>query len=330
MNRRRFIINSSLFTLSGLSPIPLLAKDDYIGQSNIYFGFNKEGIAGILGRNIINKFNSMYPNHVFNYINETSYRGLKAPTIVKNTQPGINNLIQVTSAMMSVYPTLYKTLPFDPINDFTPIGTFGDFTFALVVGPNVPDDVLSVDDYVQWIRDNPSYRDIGAALYGSESHLACLILSREKKVALRSVYYGGMRLIVEDLLDGELAAAFLVPGIAKPFIESGQFRMLAVTSAQRSRLLPDIPTLQENGVEGVDLNGWIGLMAPANISQDMLDFYISTLDQIKSDDEFKRMVEEKYLMEVNSISPLEVSIRLNSDKDAYAVLFDKYQISKIS
>jgi len=329
MDRRQFLINTGLLSLGQCIP-NITYAEQMMRQSNVYFGFNVEGLAGKMGKQIIGKFNQLYENHHFNYINETSYRGLKAPTIVKNTQQGINNLVQVTSAMMSVYPTLYKSLPFDPINDFTPIGTFGDFTFALVVGPSVPDEVKTLDDYIDWVRENPSFRDIGSALYGSESHLASLILSREKKIALRSVYYGGMSLIVEDLTDGELAAAFLVPGIVKNQVESGLFRILGVTSGQRSRLLPEIPTMQEQGVEGIDLNGWIGLMAPSNISQSMLDFYISALDKIKSDTEFKTYVEQNYLMEINLISPLEVSIRLNADKDAYAVLFDKYQISKIS
>lgn len=160
-----------------------------------------------------------------------------------------------------VNPALFKSLPYDSARDFAPITLIANGLFALVVHPSLP--VKSVSELIALAREQPGKLNIGIASTGTIGHLAYEQLKALKKIELTPVLYKGAGPAVADLLGGHTQVLFSSFPSVQQYIQSGRLRALAVTSDRRSMAAPDLPTASEAGVEGLVLNDWWGLVAPA-------------------------------------------------------------------
>jgi tripartite-type tricarboxylate transporter receptor subunit TctC len=179
--------------------------------------------------------------------------------LVVNSQPDGHTLIMAAGSWGTI-SSLYK-LPFDLQRDLAPIAFIGTSPYVLVVQPTLP--VKTVADLVAHARANPGKLTFAGSTPGSLQRLAGELLKRTAGFDMLYVPYKGTGAVMPDLLGGRLDVAFDNVLILTPYIKKGQLRALGVTSAKRSVIFPELPTLAESGVPGFHAVGWFGVFAVA-------------------------------------------------------------------
>lgn len=176
-------------------------------------------------------------------------------------------LLMSSGGMVSVNPHLYPKMPFDPVKDLTPVAAAARVLVFLEVRPTLP--VNTIQEFLAHLKANPGKLSFGTPGNGSSPHLAAEMLKTQANVFAVHVPYRGAAPAMQDLLGGQLDFMF-DPGIGLSHVKAGKLRLLAVGSAKRSPLFPDVPTLDEVGLKGFDADTWFGLYAPAGTPPDVV------------------------------------------------------------
>jgi len=164
------------------------------------------------------------------------------------------------SSTHTISPWIYKSVPYDPIKSFTPIGKLVDSAYVLVVNPKVP--ANNVVELVKLAKDKPDVLHYASSGNGSTQHLMGGLFVSLSGAPLQHVPYRGSNLATTDLIAGVVESSFAgVPNVL-PHLPSGKLRALAVTTAKRAPQLPNVPTMQEAGIAGYDASNWLALLAP--------------------------------------------------------------------
>jgi tripartite-type tricarboxylate transporter receptor subunit TctC len=158
-------------------------------------------------------------------------------------------------------PGLYRDLPFDPVHDFTGVITAASGAYVLVVNARQP--FTSTADLIAFAKSHPGELSYASAGAGSTIHLASEFFKRQAGIDLLHVPYKGAAPAMTDLLGGQVDMMFAPAVSSLPLATAGKLRALAVTSAKRSALAPDLPTVAESGLAGFEVSGWYGLAAAA-------------------------------------------------------------------
>jgi tripartite-type tricarboxylate transporter receptor subunit TctC len=178
---------------------------------------------------------------------------------VVRAPPDGYTLIVNTVGPMTVNPTLYKKLPYNPLTDLVPVVMIADVPNVLVVNPTVP--ATTLDDFTTYAKGNPGQLNYGSTGIGTSSHLSGFMLARRAGFEATHIPYKGADALT-DLLAGRLQFMFAtIPSVIQ-HIQAGRLRAIAVTSTARSRSLPDIPTVAERGFPGFQAGSWMGIFAP--------------------------------------------------------------------
>lgn len=252
----------------------------------------------------------------------------QATSQAKGSPADGSTLLQVLSSSFTLQPHIYTKLDFDPLKDFEPIAMLGDFTYALTLGPAVPTSVTSVRSFMAWLRDNPEYRNIGVAIYGTFGHLALRIMARNNDVPLRGLPYKGSPAMLDDLNNGTLAAAFTV---ATDFPEKPRYtrlRCIAVTSRERLKYWPQVPTLYEEGFTDLDIVGWFGWFAPAGTPASVIAPMRERLSQVLPSSQYLAL-QQSLLMTGSSVDPVRIQARMAQESARYADLLNRYSVGRI-
>jgi tripartite-type tricarboxylate transporter receptor subunit TctC len=183
-----------------------------------------------------------------------------ADLVAKSAPDGYTILLGALSTH-AVNPTLYPNMPYDAIRDFAPITLLATTPNVLVVNPSLP--VNSVKDLIAYAKANPGKLAFGSGSNGSAGHLAGELFKVETGTDIIHVPYKGAAPAMQALLAGDVQFMFDNLASATPQVKAGKLRALAVTTARRSPLAPDLPTMAEAGLPGFDITTWYGLMAPA-------------------------------------------------------------------
>jgi tripartite-type tricarboxylate transporter receptor subunit TctC len=173
---------------------------------------------------------------------------------------------------------LFKSLPYDPQKSFAPIIEVATGSVALVVHPSLP--AATVGEFVTYAKARPDQINYASPGRGTPQHLAMELLKLSAGISLRHVPYSGSAGAVRDLVGGHVNAMFLPLHTALPLAADKQIRLLAVGSAARSTQAPDVPTLNEQGVGGFDVDLWYGLLAPAGTSAEIVARYNKEFNEI--------------------------------------------------
>jgi tripartite-type tricarboxylate transporter receptor subunit TctC len=187
--------------------------------------------------------------------------GAVAAQYVQHAAPDGYTLMLATNSPLSADPFLLREVSYDPVKDFTPVTRVGSFTLMLVINPNLP--IHSVKELVDYAKANP-----GKLSYASGNTAGIVggkTLAHWAGLDLLHVPYKSTPQGMEDVIAGRVSMMFSDFTVAMPHVASGQVRALAVTRLQRSLLFPDLPTLDEAGLEGFELDAWAGLVAPAHV-----------------------------------------------------------------
>lgn len=176
-------------------------------------------------------------------------------------------------------PSLYAKLPYDIARDFAPISLAGKSAYLLVVHPTVP--ARTVRELIALARAKPAALNYASSGVGAPPHLSGEMFNSMAGVKLSHVAYKGDAPAIVDLLGGHVDLAFISISAVSPYVKSGKLRALAVTSAQRTPVMPDIPTIAEaGGLKDYDISTWWGLLAPAGTPNEVITRLASTMARI--------------------------------------------------
>lgn len=181
--------------------------------------------------------------------------------LVAKARPDGYTLVLGQTSNLAVNKTLYAQLPYDPVKDFSPIGTVADAPLVLVVASNSRFKTLA--DVVAAARAKPNGITLGTPGNGTVAHLTGELFQKAAGIKLQHVPYKGSSQAITDLLGGSIDVFMSSIPTANSQIKTGTMRALAVTSAKRAGDLPAVPTINESGYKGFDARTWFGLLAPA-------------------------------------------------------------------
>ena len=179
---------------------------------------------------------------------------------VAEAEPDGYTLLMV-SIGHAVNPSLYAKMPFDPVQDFAPVTLVATVPNLLVVHPSVP--ATSVAELIALAKEQPGSITYASAGYGTSIHLAGELFKTMAGVDMVHIPYKGSGPAVTDLVGGHVQAMFDSVTSALPHVRAGNLKALGVTSAKRSSLLPEVPTIAEAGLPGYEIDPWFGILAPA-------------------------------------------------------------------
>jgi tripartite-type tricarboxylate transporter receptor subunit TctC len=209
-----------------------------------------------------------------------------AAEFVKNAEPDGATIMSTPEFVVTLYPSSFKSLSYDPVRDFAPIAPVYRSMLCFNVGPMVPDSVKTLSDFVQWCKANPTQANFATTSAGGTPHFIGVMLANEARTAINAVHYRGGAPALQDLVGGHIAAS--VNPVSEIMSQAkGAIRMLAVTGSKRSPFLPDVPTIAESGYPGFEAVGWIGIAAPAKTPAPILDRLNAEIVRIISSPEMK-------------------------------------------
>jgi tripartite-type tricarboxylate transporter receptor subunit TctC len=166
------------------------------------------------------------------------------------------------SGPISINPAVYKDLRYDPIKDFAPVTMTTAYPYILAVNAKSP--VKSVQDFVALAKSKPGSLNYGTTGIGAANHLVTELFSSKAGLKMTHVPYRGTALAVADLIGGQVDVVFSDPISVLSHLQAGTLRALAVTSKERSPVVPDVPTIAASGFPGFDAIAWHGILAPAS------------------------------------------------------------------
>jgi tripartite-type tricarboxylate transporter receptor subunit TctC len=183
--------------------------------------------------------------------------------IVAKAPPDGYTLLIGTVGSLAINPTLYKKMPYDPLKDLTPIGYIGSTPHLLVVHPSLP--TRSVRELVALAKSKPGELNYASGGTGGSTHLAAELFKSLSKVDMVHVPFKGGALGMVALLGGHVQLMFQTMPPVLPHVTSGRLRALGITGAERSPLLPELPTIAESGLPGYEVTQWWGLLGPSGL-----------------------------------------------------------------
>ncbi|SOZ63095.1 conserved hypothetical protein; UPF0065 [Cupriavidus taiwanensis] len=177
--------------------------------------------------------------------------------------PKDGSTLGLISSNHVINPFIYKSLPYDALQDITPITVIGTLPLVLVVNPAVG--AHNTRELLALLKSKPGELNYGSSGNGTVLHLAGQLLASEAKVDIRHVPYKGAGNYTTDLVGGQVQMGFLTVQAVLPLIKAGKLRALAVSTAQRVPALPEVPTLAESGVPRYSFDAWLAIVGPAGM-----------------------------------------------------------------
>jgi tripartite-type tricarboxylate transporter receptor subunit TctC len=239
------------------------AKADYPTQTvRLISAFSAGGGNDLMARELAQKFTERWKK-TFIVENKPGANGDLATDYVAHAPPDGHTLLVTTNATIVINPQLFKdVIKFDPVKDFAPASLLARQPFLLVVNPKLP--IRTLADLIDYARANPDKLNFGSSGAGGGAHLAGEMLKTQLGLKMTHVPYRGVAPALQDLVAGTLDFMFAAILTARPFVENGQLRALAVTSLTRNSSMPDVQSVAEYpGLRGFESDLWYGLLAPA-------------------------------------------------------------------
>jgi tripartite-type tricarboxylate transporter receptor subunit TctC len=267
MSTRRDVLRSGLGLAAAMVASPAFAQV-MTKQVRVVVGFPPGGGTDIIARLLADRLRGVYSPTVI-VENKPGAAARLSVEYLKNSEPDGTTMLVTPDFPLTVYPHSYKQLSYDPTKDVTPVAPITRSLLTFNVGPGVPPGVKTVADFVAWCKANPNKSSYGTTAAGSTTHFVGVMLAGVTGVPMQAVHYRGGAPALQDLLGGHIPASVNPISEAMPLAQQGSLRILAVTGSQRSKFVPDIPTMKEAGFDVV-VDSWIGVFAAARTPADQV------------------------------------------------------------
>jgi len=222
--------------------------------------FAPGGTTDILGRTIADKLSIALGQPVVIENKPGAGGGLGAEFVAKAAPDGYT-IMGGTISTHAINASLYKDLPYDPVKNFVPITLIARVPNMLVINPNVP--AKNVQELVALLKANPGKYTFASSGNGTSQHLSGELFKIQAGVDMQHIPYKGSPPALQDVMGGQVTMTFDNITTAWPLAKDGKLRAVAVTTAKRSSIAPDVPTLAEAGLPGYEIGSWQGVFAPA-------------------------------------------------------------------
>jgi tripartite-type tricarboxylate transporter receptor subunit TctC len=261
------VVTAFLALLSMAMSVPAGAQAYPTRPVKLVVPFPPGGSLDITGRLIAQRLSEMWGQAVVVENKPGAGGNIGADFVAKSPPDGYTILLGALSTH-AVNPNLYAKMPYDAVKDFAPITLLATTPNVLVVNPSLP--VNSVQDLVAYAKANPGKLSFGSGSNGSAGHLAGELFKVDTGTDIVHIPYKGGAPATQALLAGDVQFMFDNLANATPQVKAGKLKALAVTTAERSRLAPELPTMAEAGLPGFDISTWFGLLAPAGTPKDVI------------------------------------------------------------
>ncbi|MFC4201525.1 Bug family tripartite tricarboxylate transporter substrate binding protein [Candidimonas humi] len=243
---------------------------------------------------------------------------------VARAKPDGYTLLIGTSAGHVVTPLLHS-VTYDGVGDFSFIGIVASQSNMLVINPQFK--VNNVAELIAYARQHPGQLNFGSAGTGGATHLGGELFMQKAGINIVHIPYNGAALALTDLIGGQVQMAFLNLSACLPHIKDGRIKALAYASAHRSRLLPQVPTLEESGIHGADVPTWYSLAAPKGTPSQILDRLNAALQALNARREYAAFM-ESLDADLLSLSPAQTTEFVEHDRDSMAKLLRSIGLAK--
>ena len=257
-------------------PLPALSQGYPSQPVKILVGFPPGGTTDVMARLAAQEL-SAQTGKTFLVENRPGASGsIAAAAVAKGPADG-HTLVMVPSTYGTA-SALYATLPYSE-SELTPVGLIGSTPYVFVVHPSIP--ATTFGDLIRLLKQNPGKYEFASSSPGTAQHLGGELVKRMAGVDMLHVPYKGSGALLPDLLSGRVPMMFENVAIMTPHIKKGSLKPLAISSAKRSALMPDVPTVAEagQGLEGFEVLGWFAIMAPAKTPPAVLAFLNAELNK---------------------------------------------------
>jgi len=254
--------------------------------------------------------------------NKPSAGGILAPEQVKNSKPD-GYTILIHHIGMATTPALYRQLRFNPLTDFEYIGLINEVPMTIIANEKVP--AKNLQEFLSYIKSNKDKISYANAGIGAASHLCGMLFMSAIQTDILTVPYKGTGPAMNDLLGGQVTFMCDQTTNTTSQIKSGKVKAYGVTAAQRVSSLPDLPTLQEQGLKGADVAIWHGLYAPKGTPKPVIDKLVSALQDTVKDDAVKKRFADlgATTYAPDKATPAALQAHLKSEIDKWTPLIKK-------
>jgi tripartite-type tricarboxylate transporter receptor subunit TctC len=216
---------------------------------------------------------------------------------------------------LAVNTVLYQKMEYNPFKDLAPVSLLAFSPNVLVVDPRL--NIRNVQDLVELAKAQPGKLNYGSVGNGSASHLTMELLKQLTGADIVHVPYSGSPQVNYAILNGQIAAAFIVPATAMPLVQAGRLKAIGGTTAVRSTVLPSLPTIAEQGFPGFESTAWIAMVAPANTPRLVIDRMAQAVVAVLKQPEVRQRLHGLYFQAVGT-APEALANLMRSERDRWA------------
>jgi tripartite-type tricarboxylate transporter receptor subunit TctC len=292
-------------------PATVTAQSDYPSRPlRIIVGFPPGQATDVIARMIGERLSASFGQPVVIDNKPGQGGSIGAAAAAKAPADGYTMLISAT-APLATNPNLYKNLPYDPSKDFAPVTLVANLPFVLVANPNLP--ASNIRELIALAKARPGQLTFASSGSGSTSHLSMEMLKAATGIDIRHVPYKGSPQAFTDVMGGQVDLVFDTAVYALPQVRAGRVKMLAVASARRSALLPDLPTVAEQGVPGYESGAWLGAVFPVGTPAPVVARMYAELNRIMNAPEMRERLSSLGGEPLSSASPEEFGRHISSE-----------------
>ena len=298
-----------------LAPVAALAQSDYPNKPvKLIVGFAPGGSTDIIGRLIAQKLGERLGQTVI-VENRAGAGGTIGADLTAKAAPDGYTLTLGTTSTHAIAAGAYSKLPYNPVNDFTPISLVAITPYLLVTSEKTP--VQKLPEFVALAKEKAGKMNYGSAGNGTATHLAMEMLKDAAKVDIQHIPYKSNAESDRAILAGEVDAVFgSMPALLQN-AKAGKVKPIAVGTATRSPALPDVPTVAEQGYPGFEAALWLGIMGPPNMPKPVVDRLHREIVAIVATPEWKAAMDNNGAEPISSKSPEEFRGMLRGQVDKY-------------
>jgi len=247
---------------------PTAAADNYPSRAvRMVVPFAPGGGSDIVARLVSAKLTEALGQTVVVDNRAGASANLGAAVVAKAAPDGYTLLL--ANANYTINPSLFKTLPFDPVREFAPVAQIANAANVLAVHPSIP--AKSLRELIAFAKVHPGQLNFASPGNGTSSHLAGELFRQLAKIEVTHIPYKGATPAVTDLIAGQVSFTIVSTLSVLPYAKQGRLRMLAVTTAKRAGALPDLPTMAEAGLPGFEVANWFGVIATGGTPRGIVD-----------------------------------------------------------